>query len=150
MKKIVIDDLGDLFAAGLNIKADIVPVIDEGDDDLLLTDGSIEEEMPVLPVMDQVLLPGVILPIAASRAKSRKLLDDVKGSGRHILVFTQMNTVDDPMEYDLYPVGVVAKVLKVFDIRNDVTIAVLQGVMRCPTGTRKEYRFAIQRPPFVR
>ncbi len=131
MKKIVIDDLGDLFAAGLNIKADIVPVIDEGDEDLLLTDGSIEEEMPVLPVMDQVLLPGVILPIAASRAKSRKLLDDVKGSGRHILVFTQMNTVDDPMEYDLYPVGVVAKVLKVFDIRNDVTIAVLQGVMRC-------------------
>lgn len=131
MKKIAIEDLGDLFAAGLNIKADIVPVIDEGDEDLLLTDGSIEEEMPVLPVMDQVLLPGVILPIAASRAKSRKLLDDVKGSGRHILVFTQMNTVDDPMEYDLYPVGVVAKVLKVFDFRNDVTIAVLQGVMRC-------------------
>lgn len=131
MKKIAIDDLGDLFAGGLNIKADIVPVIDETDEDLLLTDGSIEEEMPVLPVMDQVLLPGVILPIAASRAKSRKLLDDIKGTGRHILVFTQMNTAEDPMEYDLYPVGVVAKVLKVFGFRNDVTIAVLQGVMRC-------------------
>lgn len=131
MKKIAIEDLGELFAAGLNIKADIVPVIDENDEDLLLTDGSIEDEMPVLPVMDQVLLPGVILPIAASRSKSRKLLDDVKGLGRHILVFTQMNTADDPVEYDLYPVGVVAKVLKVFDFRNDITIAVLQGVMRC-------------------
>ncbi len=126
MKKIAIDDLGDLFAGGLNIKADIVPVIDETDEDLLLTDGSIEEEMPVLPVMDQVLLPGVILPIAASRAKSRKLLDDIKGTGRHILVFTQMNTAEDPMEYDLYPVVVFAKVFKVFCFRRDVTIAVLQ------------------------
>lgn len=131
MKKIAIDDLGDLFAGGLNIKADIVPVIDEGDEDLLLTDGSIEDEMPVLPVLDQVLLPGVILPIAASRTKSRKLLEDVKGTGRHILVFTQQNTADDPAEYDLYPVGVVAKVLKVFDFKNDVTITVLQGVVRC-------------------
>lgn len=131
MKKIAIDDLGEIFAGGLNIKADIVPVIEEGDEDLLLDDGSIEEEMPVLPVMDQVLLPGVILPIAASRHKSRKLLDDVKGSGRHVLVFTQRNSVDDPAEYDLYPVGVVAKVLKVFEFRSDVTIAVLQGVVRC-------------------
>lgn len=131
MKKIAIDDLGDLFAQGLNIKADIVPVIDEGDEDLLLSDGSIEDEMPVLPVMDQVLLPGVILPIAASRPMSRKLLDDVKGSGRHILVFTQMNSSEDPAPYDLYPVGVVAKVLKVFQFRPDVTIAVLQGIMRC-------------------
>ena len=131
MKKIAIDDLGEMFAGGLNIKADIVPVIEEGDEDLLLNDSSIEDEMPVLPVMDQVLLPGVILPIAASRPKSRRLLDDVKESGHHVLVFTQRNSVDDPAEYDLYPVGVVAKVLKVFEFRSDVTIAVLQGVVRC-------------------
>ena len=131
MKKIALDDLGELFANGMNIRADIVPVIDENDEDLLLNDGSIEEEMPVLPVLDQVLLPGVILPIAASREKSRLLLDEVKGTGRHILVFTQKNDADDPSELDLFPVGVVAKVLKVFEFRMDITIAVLQGVMRC-------------------
>lgn len=131
MKKIALEELGEMFAKGMNIRADIVPVIDENDEDLLLSDSSIEDEMPLLPVLDQVLLPGVLLPIAASREKSRKLLDDIKGTGRHILVFTQNNNADDPTELDLYPVGVVAKVLKVFEFKKDVTIAVLQGVMRC-------------------
>lgn len=131
MKKIALEDLGEIFAKEMNIRADIVPVIDEGDEDLLLNDNTIEDEMPVLPVMDQVLLPGVILPIAASREKSRHLLDDIKGSNRHILVFTQSNKAEDPTEYDLYHVGVVAKVLKVFEFKKDITIAVLQGVMRC-------------------
>lgn len=131
MKKIALDDLGEIFAKELNIRADIVPVIDEGDEDLLLNDNTIEEEMPVLPVMDQVLLPGVILPIAASRERSRHLLDDIKGTNRHILVFTQCNKAEDPTVYDMYHVGVVAKVLKVFEFKKDITIAVLQGVARC-------------------
>ena len=128
-KKILLDDLGELFAKGMNIKADIVPMIDEDNEDLLLNDDGIEGEMPVLPVMDQVLLPGVILPIAARREKSRQLLDDA--GKRHILVFTQRNDIDDPTDIDLYPVGVVAKVLKVFEIRDNTTVAVLQGVQRC-------------------
>lgn len=129
MKKIVLDELGELFAKGMNIKADIVPVIDEDNEDLLLNDDGIEGEMPILPVMDQVLLPGVILPIAARREKSRALL--AEAGKRHILVFTQRNDDDDPTDLDLYPVGVVAKVLKVFDFRDDTTVAVLQGVQRC-------------------
>ena len=128
-KKIVFDELGELFAKGMNIKADIVPVIDEESEDLLLNDDGIEGEMPVLPVMDQVLLPGVLLPIAARREKSRLLLDEA--GKRHILVFTQSNDDSDPTDIDLYPVGVVAKVLKVFEFRDDTTVAVLQGVQRC-------------------
>ena len=133
MKKIALEDLGEIFAKGMNIKADIVPVINEDDEDLLLHDDGIEGEMPVLPVMDQVLLPGVILPIAAQREKSRLLLSE--SGKRHILVFTQRNDTADPTDLDLYPVGVVAKVLKVFDFREDTTIAVLQGVQRCHSLT---------------
>lgn len=132
MKKTVkLEELGEMLSSGMNIKADIVPVIDEGDEDLLLRDENIEDEMPVLPVMDQVLLPGVLLPIAARRPKSRKMLNEVKGSGCHIAVFTQQNDAEEPSLPDLYPVGVVAKVLKVFEFRSDITIAVLQGVTRC-------------------
>ena len=133
MKKIALEDLGEIFAKGMNIKADIVPVINEDDEDLLLHDDDIEGEMPVLPVMDQVLLPGVILPIAAQREKSRLLLSEA--GKRHILVFTQSNDNNDPSDLDLYPVGVVAKVLKVFNFRDDTTIAVLQGVQRCHSLT---------------
>ena len=126
-----LEELGELLAKGMNIRANIVPVIDEDSEDVLLHDDTIENEMPVLPLMDQVLLPGVLIPIAAQRPKARRLLGDIKSPNQHIVVFPQKNQADQPTEQDLYPVGVVAKVLKVFDIRTDTTVAVLQGVMRC-------------------
>ena len=125
------EEIGEMLAKGMNVRANIVPVVDEGDEDVLLHDDSIESEMPVLPVMDQVLFPGVLIPIAAKREKSRQLLNEVSGSGRHIVVFTQMNNAEEPTELDLYPVGVVAKVLKVFSFKEDISVAVMQGVTRC-------------------
>ena len=126
-----LDELGELFAQGMNIRANIVPVIDTDDEDILLHDEGIENEMPILPLMDQVLMPGVLIPIAARRPKSRHLLSDVTTPNRHIAVFLQRGDSDDPTELDLAPVGVVAKVLKVFDFRDDTTVAILQGVTRC-------------------
>ena len=126
-----LDELGEMIAKGMNIRANIVPVIDTDDEDILLHDDGIENEMPVLPLMDQVLLPGVLIPIAAQREKSRKLLGDVNTPNRHIVVFLQRGDNDDPSELDLAPVGVVAKVLKVFNFREDITVAILQGVVRC-------------------
>ncbi|MBR1766270.1 MAG: endopeptidase La [Bacteroidales bacterium] len=125
------EELGELLARGANVKANIVPVIEEGDEEVLLHDDSIENEMPVLPVMDQVLFPGVLIPIAARRPKSRRLLDDVNRSHEHIVIFPQQNSQEDPTELDLYPVGVVAKVLKVFSFRDDITVAIMQGIERC-------------------
>ena len=125
------EDMGEAIGKGMSIKANIVPVVDEDDEDILLHDDGIEYEMPVLPVMDQVLLPGVMLPIAAQREKSRRLLNEMRGKDGHIVVFTQRNSEDDPSDLDLYPVGVVARVMKVFDIRKDVSVALLQGIMRC-------------------
>ena len=132
MKYTDFEELGEMLAKGVNVKANIVPVVDENDEDVLLNDDGIENELAVLPVMDQVLFPGVLIPIAARRAKSRHLLEEVSGTNRHIVVFTQKGNEEDPTEFDLYPVGVVAKVLKVFDIkRADTIVAVLQGVTRC-------------------
>ena len=129
--KMNLEELGEMIAKGMNIKANIIPVIDTDSEDFLLNADGIENEMPVLPLMDQVLLPGVIIPIAAKRDKSRRLLSDIKGPNQHILVFPQRDDSDDPDEHCLYPVGVVAKVLKTFDFHNDFTVAILQGVVRC-------------------
>ena len=126
-----LDELGEMLSQGMNIRANIVPVIDTDDEDILLHDDGIENEMPILPLMDQVLLPGVLIPIAARRQKSRHLLRDVTTPNRHIAVFLQRGDSDDPTELDLAPVGVVAKVLKVFDFRDDTTVAILQGITRC-------------------
>ncbi len=125
------EELGEMLSKGLNFRANIVPMVDEGDEDFLLNDDGIENEMAVLPVMDQVLFPGVLIPIAARRPKSRQLLNELSGTGQHIAVFTQKNNSDDPSELDLYPVGVIAKVLKVFTFKEDITVAVMQGILRC-------------------
>ncbi|MBP5546139.1 MAG: endopeptidase La [Bacteroidales bacterium] len=125
------DELGEMLSRGMNVRANIVPVIDEVDEDVLLNDDGIENEMAVLPVMDQVLFPGVLIPIAAKREKSRQLLNEVSGTSQHILVFTQKNNEEEPSELDLYPVGVVAKVLRVFSFKEDITVAVMQGITRC-------------------
>ena len=125
------DELGEMLSRGMNVRANIVPVVDEVDEDVLLNDDGIENEMAVLPVMDQVLFPGVMIPIAAKREKSRQLLNEVSGTSQHILVFTQKNNEEEPSELDLYPVGVVAKVLRVFSFKEDITVAVMQGITRC-------------------
>ena len=125
------DDLGEILSKDLNIRANIVPMIDAGDEDVLLHDDGIEQEMPVLPVLDQVLFPGVLIPIAAQRPKARQLLADVSGTETHILVFAQKTNNEDPDEHDLYPVGVIAKVLKVFNFRTDISVALLLGIVRC-------------------
>ena len=126
-----LEELGEMLARGVNVRANIVPVIDEMDEDLLLHDDVKEGELAVLPVMDQVLFPGVMVPIAARRPRSRQLLEEVNVSGEHVAVFTQRTDNENPTESDLYPVGVVAKVLKVFYFKEDITVAVMQGVMRC-------------------
>ena len=131
MKKDSLYHLGEMIAKGMNIRADIVPVIGMDDEDALLHDDSIEDQMPVLPVMDQVLFPGVLTPIAARRPKSRQLLEDISHSGKHLLVFAQKTDAEEPTEVDLYPVGVVARVLKVFNFRDDISVAILQGIVRC-------------------
>ncbi len=131
MKKMTLDDLANIISKDINVRANIVPVIDTVDEDLLLSDDSIEPEMAVLPVMDQVLFPGVLIPIAAQRPKSRRLLADVGGTQKHVAVFSQRTDAEEPLLADLYPVGVVAKVLKVFNFKDDITVAIMQGVSRC-------------------
>ena len=71
--KMDLEELGEMIAKGINVKANIIPMIDTDSEEILLNTDGIENEMPVLPLMDQVLLPGVIIPIAVQREKSRRL-----------------------------------------------------------------------------
>lgn len=126
-----LEELGEALARDTNLRANIIPVVDADSEEALLHDDSIEDEMPVLPLLDQVLLPGVIIPIAASRRRARRLLKDIKSPAQHLLVFPQRNVDEDPDEKALYPYGVVARVLKSFEFHEDTTVAILQGIVRC-------------------
>ncbi|KWW31715.1 MAG: ATP-dependent Lon protease [bacterium P3] len=115
---------------GLIAHTEFIPLISKEEEDFLLSDSDIPDTLPVLPIRENVLFPGVILPIAASRAKSVQLLKMAGRQNAHIGVVTQSNEVEEPTMADLFSKGVVARVLKVFDLPNDTTMAVVQGIMK--------------------
>ena len=115
---------------GLVSHAEFIPIISKEEEDFLLTDNDIPEELPILPLLENVLFPGVIFPIAARRPKSVKLLKMAMREKLHIGVVTQCNDVEEPTKDDLFECGVVARVMKVFDLPNNTIMAVVQGIMK--------------------
>lgn len=115
---------------GLIAHTEFIPLISKEEEDFLLTDSNIPDALPILPIRENVLFPGVILPIAASRPKSVKLLKTAGRQNTHIGVITQVNEEEEPTVKDLCEKGVVARVLKVFDLPNNTTMAVVQGIMK--------------------
>ena len=70
--------------------------------------------LPILPLRNTVLFPGVVIPITASRDKSIKLINDANKGDKLIGVVSQIDkNIEDPSLNDIYKTGTVAKILKV-------------------------------------
>jgi ATP-dependent Lon protease len=86
--------------------------------------------LPVLPVRDVVVFPGVTLPLAVGRPRSLAALTQA-GQGGFLIVATQRDPgVEEPGVDDLHPVGCVVRVLRVIDARRDGKQAIVVGVVR--------------------
>ncbi len=102
----------------------------EGSEDgLFNTD--IDNVMPVLPVRNMVLFPTVILPVSIGRKSSLLLVREADLKNQNIAVFCQRSAEkDEPGYFDLYPVGVVAKIIRVLEMPDQSTTVILQGLQR--------------------
>ena len=90
-----------------------------------------EEIVPVLPLRNMVLFPGVIMPISVAREKSLRLVREQSKNDGLIAVFAQKKkTVDDPKYSDLYKVGTIAKIVKVLDLPDNTTTVIVEGKVR--------------------
>lgn len=84
--------------------------------------------LPILALKNTVLFPGVIIPITVGRPKSIVAVTEAYNSDRIIAVITQKDMkAADPLQEDLYSIGVVAKVLKIIKMPDNTTTAILQG-----------------------
>lgn len=128
MKNILDND--DMLLDGITHHAEFIPLISKDEEDFLLRDDGVPNQLPVLPIRDTVLFPGVIMPIAATRKRSVRLLKEAARRDMRIAVVAQSNAAEEPEYDDLYHVGVVARVLKAFDLPDGTTMAVVQGSMR--------------------
>ncbi len=86
--------------------------------------------LPVLPVRDVVVFPGVTVPLAIGRPRSLAALE-YAGQGGFLIVATQRDpATEDPQLEDLYPVACVVRVLRVIDARRDGKQAIVVGAVR--------------------
>ncbi len=107
----------------------IIPLNEDSaeDNDLL----GIPEELPLLPLRNTVLFPGVVLPITVGRDKSIKAVTDAYKGDKLIGVIAQKDsTIEEPTVSDLEEIGTVAKIAKLIKMPDGGTTVIIQGKKR--------------------
>src|SRR5437762_12107395 len=87
--------------------------------------------LPILPIRNIVVFPGTVIPLNVGRQKSKNLLDEVMPGEKLIGVITQRNAdVEDPQLGDLYQMGVVCMILKLFKLPDGNQSIIVHGLAR--------------------
>ena len=91
----------------------------------------IPNEIPILPLRNTVLFPGVVLPITVGRDKSIKAVQEAYKTDKLIGVIAQKDTnIENPEAADLCRIGTVAKILKMIKMPDGGTTVIIQGKKR--------------------
>ncbi len=112
----------------------IIPINEAENDNL--ADKEIPLELPILPLRNTVLFPGVVLPITVGRDKSIKAVSDAYKADKLIGVLAQKDSsVEDPTMHELVEVGTVARIIKIIKMPDGGTTVILQGKRRFRVGS---------------
>jgi len=104
-----------------------IPLMSE-EEEKELTQSEVPDELPILPLKNTVLFPGVVVPITVGRDRSLKLVKEAYESDKTIGVVSQKDEEDeDPDGKDLYDVGTVAQILKLIKMPDGSKSIVIQG-----------------------
>ena len=120
-----------IFTSGKMVdESEFLPIIADGDDKDL-KNIEVPDVLPILPLRNTVLFPGVVLPITVGRERSLKLIRDVNKGSKLLGTIAQKDyTVDRPESKDLYEVGTVAEILKILEMPDGSTSVIIQGKRR--------------------
>ncbi|MFD2603351.1 endopeptidase La [Flavobacterium suzhouense] len=114
----------------LDTDAELIPLMTPEDEEEMNNE-QLPETLPILPLRNMVLFPGVVIPITAGRDKSIKLLNDANAGGKIIGVVAQKDeSVEEPAIDDINTVGTVARILRVLKMPDGNTTVILQGKKR--------------------
>ncbi|MGM0463588.1 MAG: endopeptidase La [Bacteroidota bacterium] len=111
-------------------EGEIIPIIADGDDEEM-DDKPVPEELPVLSLRNNVLFPGVVLPISIGRSKSVKLIRDAYEGEKMVGAVAQIDPeIEDPGFRDLHRIGTVGHIVKLLEMPDGSTTAIIQGRKR--------------------
>ena len=109
---------------------DIIPIIADGDDGEL-EDVEVPEAIPILSLRNTVLFPGVVLPISIGRPKSIQLIKDAYRNNKIVGTVAQKDPdIENPEFHDLHSVGTIGQIVKLLEMPDGSTTAIIQGRKR--------------------
>lgn len=111
-------------------EGDIIPIIADGYDGEM-DDIEIPDTIPILSLRNTVLFPGVVLPISIGRPKSVQLIKDAYHSDKIVGTVAQKDPeTEAPKFKDLHTVGTVGQIVKLLEMPDGSTTAIIQGRRR--------------------
>ncbi|MCD8318477.1 MAG: endopeptidase La [Paraprevotella sp.] len=106
-------------------------VADFAGDEASVFDVEMGDTLPILPLRNMVLFPGVVLPVAVGRKSSLRLVKVADKKKLNIGVVCQRyQNTEDPAFKDLYQVGTMAKIIRILELPDQSTTVILQGMSR--------------------
>src|SRR5574343_2082656 len=109
---------------------DFIPLISAEDEDAMDKEHT-PETLPILPLRNTVLFPGVVIPITVGRDKSIKLVQEANKGNKIIGVVSQKNQEEESPEFaDLHTIGTVAKIIRMLKMPDGSSTVIIQGNRR--------------------
>lgn len=110
--------------------AEFIPLMTNEDENNMEQE-QLPDELAILPLRNTVLFPGVVIPITAGRDKSIRLLQKANKGDKTIGVVSQIDPDnEDPSKEDIYEVGTVARIVRMFKMPDGNTTVIIQGKKR--------------------
>ncbi len=114
----------------LDNETELIPLITAEDEELMNAE-STPAELPILPLRNTVLFPGVVIPITVGRDRSIRLIQDVYRGSRTLGVVSQKDgQIEEPRAEDLNRVGTIATIIRMLRMPDGSTTAIIQGKKR--------------------
>ena len=127
----------------LDEDADLIPLMTPEDEEEINKE-DVPDVLPILPLRNTVLFPGVVIPITAGRDKSIQLIKEANKGNKIIGVVAQKNeSIEDPTVNDIHKVGTVARILRMLKMPDGNTTVIIQGKKRF------EVESFVQEKPYI-
>jgi ATP-dependent Lon protease len=118
------------FTNIIDQETEFIPLISEDEEDKMNLE-LVPEVLPILPLRNNVLFPGVVIPITVGRDKSIKLIEESYNSDKIIGVVSQIKAdIEEPSAKDLNKIGTVAQIIKKLKMPDGSTTIIIQGKRR--------------------
>lgn len=133
--KMKIGNFDSFSSETLDEDAEFIPLMTPEDEEEIQNE-SLPQTLPILPLRNTVLFPGVVIPITAGRDSSVRLINDAYEGSKTIGVVAQIDEkVENPKGEDVYHIGTVARILRVLKMPDGNVTIIIQGKKRFQIDT---------------